>query len=54
MTRQGLLKQIQRRNEPLKRIAELEEQNSEAKEIIGSLIKGVVIKCDDSPSGILR
>ena len=28
MTRQGLLKQIQRRNEPLKRIAELEEQNA--------------------------
>ena len=28
MTRQGLLKQIQRRNEPLKRIKELEEQNA--------------------------
>lgn len=27
MTRQGLLKQIQRRNEPLKRIAELKDQN---------------------------
>ena len=28
MTRQGLLKQIQRKNKPLKRIAELEEQNA--------------------------
>lgn len=28
MTRQGLLKQIQRRNKPLNRIAELEEQNA--------------------------
>ena len=38
MTRQGLLKQIQRRNEPLKRIAELKEQNAEAKEIIAEFL----------------
>ena len=32
MARQGLLKQIQRRNEPLNRIAKLEKENAEAKE----------------------
>ena len=31
MTRQGLLKQIQRRNEPLNRIAELEKENADLK-----------------------
>lgn len=32
MTRQGLLKQIQRRNEPLKNIVELEKKNEELKD----------------------
>lgn len=34
MTRQGLLKQIQRKNEPLKRIAELEAQVEKMSELI--------------------
>lgn len=37
MTRQGLWKQIQRKNEPLKRIAELEKENTELKERLGIL-----------------
>ena len=50
MTRQGLLKQIQRKNEPLKRIAELEEENTELKEQLEraiELIKDYVDR-DDS------
>lgn len=47
MTRQGLLKQIQRRNEPLNRIAELEKRLETAKKILKGLVAGVVLYSDD-------
>ena len=41
MTRQGLLKQIQRRNEPLKRIEELEKEKCELLGIIQGKDKAI-------------